>query len=178
MRKTVAFAIAIAVLLAACYLGSPFLGFYRLQEAAKSGDQDALETVVDFPVVRGNLKAQLNAGLMSKLQADPKLKGNAFAALGMMFATAVIDKLVDSYLTPQAIGMMVTRARAPKPGGTADSDRPPQLDRGYGYINLDRFRVTVADHGRPDMPLGFVMERRGLVGWKLIRIELPGRLFD
>jgi hypothetical protein len=177
MKKLVTVAVGIAILLAGCYAASPVLGFWRLQQAARTGNQDALEEVVDFPAVRGAMKAELHLGLMEKLQSSPGLKGNGFATLGLMFANALIDKVVDSYLTPQAIAMMVTRAKPPRPDGRADASPPPQLDRTYGYVTLDRFRVTVADHAHPDLPLAFVMERRGLFDWKLIRIDLPPKLF-
>jgi hypothetical protein len=181
MKRTTIAACAVVILLAACYFASPFLGYYRLQAAARSGDQDALEASVDFPAVRENLKAQLNIALGRKMQSDPQLKNNPFAGLGMMFATALVGKLVDSYLTPEAISMMISKAKAPSPGErpmVPGSKANIKLATGYAYIDIDRFRVTAADPSRADKPLGFVMERRGLFSWKLIRIELPAALFD
>jgi hypothetical protein len=180
MKRTLAAVCAAVFLLVAVYLASPLLGYYRMQSAARGGDQDALEATIDFPAVRENLKSQLNAGFAAHMQSDAKLKDNPFAGLGMMLATAVIGKLVDSYLTPEAISMMVLKAKAPdpsKPAGALERARETKIDTHYSYINLDRFRVTAVDPKNSDKPLSFVMERRGFMTWKLIRIELPATLF-
>jgi hypothetical protein len=179
MKRTTAYACAAAVLFAVAYLASPVLGYYRIQEAARSGDQDALEATVDFPAVRENLMAQLTAGLAAKEAAEARLKSNPFARFGMMLAGALIGKAVDTYLTPEAIGLMVSKAKAPGMDGKSPVDGigNPKLEKHYSYINLDRFRVTAVDPARPDRPFSFVMERRWLFSWKLIRIELPPALF-
>ena len=180
MKRTLAAGCAVVFLLAAVYLASPLLGYYRMQGAARSGDQEALEATIDFPAVRESLKSQLNAGLAAHMPSDAKRKDNPFARLGMMLATAVVDRLVDSYLTPEAISMMVLKAKAPDPSRPAGGPAEPhasRIDTHFSYIDLDRFRVTAADPNNRDKPLSFVMKRQGLVTWKLVRIELPATLF-
>jgi hypothetical protein len=177
MKRSTGYACAVAIFLAVAYLASPVLGYYRLQDAARSGNQDALEATVDFPAVRESLKAQLSAGLAAKAQSDPKLKSNPFARFGMMLAGALVGKVVDTYLTPEAIGQMVSQAKAPGAKSPVDGIGNPKLEKHYSYISLDRFRVTAVDPARPDRPFSFVMDRRGLFSWKLVRIELPPALF-
>jgi hypothetical protein len=179
MKRAPVYVCAAAVLFIIAYLASPVLGYYRIQEAARSGNQDALEATVDFPAVRESLKAQLSAGLAAKAQSDPKLKSNPFARFGMMLAGALVGKVVDTYLTPEAIGQMVSQAKAPglEAQSPVDGIANPKLEKHYAYISLDRFRVTAVDPSHPDRPFSFVMERRWLFDWKLIRIELPAALF-
>lgn len=175
MRKTV---IAIVALLAvaalAGYVASPYVAFYELQTAAKAGDRDGLEDGVDFPAVREDFKAQLNGALMAKTQSDPKLKGNPFVAIGLLIAPAVIDRMIDAYVTPEAIAQMVVNARAPKPGAPrTPSAGNAHVSSRYAYASLNRFKVAMIDDTRPDKPITFVLERRGVFAWKLVRIELP-----
>jgi hypothetical protein len=42
----------------------------------------------------------------------------------------------------------------------------------YSYLSPDRMRVSVAHE---QGPAGFVLERRGLFAWKLVKLELPGK---
>jgi hypothetical protein len=181
MKRAAIFSIAGVALLAAAYFGSPFLGYYRIKSAAQSGNQDALEATIDFPAVRESLRSQLHTGIAAKLQSDPKMKSNSFARFGMMLAATLVDKMVDSYLTPEAISLMLSKAKAPSPSTpdwmTRDTNKS-KIDTHFSYISLDRVRVSIVDPKQPDIPLSFVMERRGFISWKLIRIELPAKLFQ
>ncbi len=155
------------------YIASPYFVFHQLQRAAAAGDRDGLEATVDFPAVREDFKAQLNAAFMAKMQSDPGMKDNPFAAVGLLLVPAVIGRLIDSYITPQGLALMVAKARTPR-----QSERPSGGERGhvstqYGYVSLDRFQAVVSNDAEPGQSLNFVLERRGLFSWKLIRIALP-----
>jgi Protein of unknown function (DUF2939) len=64
MKKSIlALGILIAGLAAWVYV-SPRLAAKHLQDAARSGDVAALDELVDFPLVREQLKADLKAGLL------------------------------------------------------------------------------------------------------------------
>jgi hypothetical protein len=175
MRKFLAAVVALcAVAAIAFYIASPWLAFYQLQQAARAGDRDALEAAVDFPAVREDFKAQLNAAFLTNIESNGHLKDNPLAALGALIVPAVLDRLIDAYVTPQGIATMVAEARTPKPGS------PAPVHHGGGhvtahseYVSLDRFKTTMTSKDEPGRPLVFVMERRGLFGWKLVRIELP-----
>ena len=174
MRKFLFAVLGLCIVAAlAGYIASPYFAFHQLQRAANAGDRDGLEATVDFPAVRDDFKAQLNTAFMAKMQSDPGMKDNPFAAVGMLLVPAVIGRVIDSYITPQGIALMVAKARTPQQGA-----RPSDGDSGHirshsGYVSLDRFQAVVSNDAHPDQSLTFVMERRGLVTWKLIRIALP-----
>lgn len=175
MRRLAAIILGVAVIAAVVgYVASPYYAFHRLEVAAKAGDRDGLEDAVDFPAVREDFKSQINGALLAKVQGDAGLKSNPLAQLGLLIVPALVDRAIDSYVTPQGIAEMVTQARPPKPGGRprADGDRP-HVSFEYAYASPDRFKVTAHEDRRPDKPLVFVLERRGLFTWKLVRIELP-----
>ncbi len=162
-----------AILLTAAYLASPLLAWNTLRDAARAGDERQMARVIDFPAVRGSLKGQLREMVAARIAADPRLKDNPFARFGLRVLPGLIDTMVDAYLTPHAIAVMVGQARAP----SAPRDRPPgqapQLQVHYAYAGLDRFKVTAAPKSHPDLPLTFVLARRRLFGWALVRIDLP-----
>lgn len=177
----------LAALVIAGYFASPILALQGLTAAAKAGDKARLESAVDFPAVRESLKSQLKASMTRKLEEDPKLRDNPFAAFGQMLLVGVVDKAVETYATPDAIANMVATNEPPKnigatPGGPIVEQPQPEVKKAksdtevhYGYVDLDHFRATYRDPKDGDQePFGLVLERRGLFKWKLVKIELPG----
>src|SRR5262249_39440932 len=111
MKKRVSLAVAAVLVLAGVYFGSPYLAARSLKQAAVSGDADRLDAAVDFPAVRESLKSQMSAALMKKMAADPEMKGNPLAGLGMMLMPAIIDKAVDAYVTSDGLAALVRGAK-------------------------------------------------------------------
>ena len=99
------------------------------------------------------------------------MRGNPLAGLGAMLMPSILDRMIDSVVTPEGIATLV---RAGKVGhvetGTA---APRRFDCGFHYPALNRFVVTLRRQGATDDPVNLVFERRGLFAWKLIRIALP-----
>lgn len=167
---------AAVVAFTAAYFGSPILALHDLSQAARSGDRDRLEQAIDFPAVRSTLKDQVSAAMLRSTQGDPAMQGNLLSGLAMLFAPALIDRMVDTYVTPDAIAVMLTTARKPGSGSeeSADAAPPPGLRTRYAYLGLDRFRARISSLEQPDTdPIGMIFDRRGLFSWKLVRIDLP-----
>jgi hypothetical protein len=182
-RSWIIITVGVAVVIGASAYGlSPFLAFKQLRDAAKSGDRDRLEEVVDFPAVRENLKSQFTAGLVRSIGADPKMHGNPFAAVGALLVPAITDRIVDSIVTPDGIAAMLSQGKVSKPGGepisesTAAND-PPDLETALSYRTLNRFHAELRRRDQPDTTLALTLERRGWFGWRLIRIDIPDSLF-
>lgn len=169
-RRILMIASVVGIIFAALYIGSPYYAARNLRDAALSGDVDALEQGVDFPVVQNSLKAQMTVALTAEFQNDPKLKNNPFAGLGMMMMPAIIDKAVGSYVTPEGVGALY---RGRKPGQPEAAQSNPEIEYSTEYSSLDRFRVHTMGHSSSENGPTFLFERRGLFSWKLIKIELP-----
>jgi hypothetical protein len=173
-----------AVALLVAYLGSPFLAMQALKGAARSHDPVRLERIVDFPAVRDSLKSQFNAAFAGRLQSDPALRNNPFAGFAMLIAPVIVERAVDSLVTPDGIAAMVESGTPPKAGPAApkaapSASAPPAARReerarlSYAYEDLDTFKVTSASRTDPDARVDFVFRRSGLVRWRLTRIGLP-----
>ena len=182
----------VVIALVLLYGVSPVFAFRSLTEAAREGNRDQLERMVDFPMVRAGLKEQLRERLLGALSQDQGLSQSPFGQLGALLAPTLVDQVVDATVTPDGIAMMAKSGRAPvssanelRPGAalppppetappgantTAAAEEPKTS---FGYAGINRFEATTYPNDRPEAPLTWVMERRGLIGWKLTGIELP-----
>ena len=175
-RRTVWLVVGAAVIAAVVYAASPVLAARQLVAAARAGDEAALERRVDFPAFRESLKAELNARLMAEMRAE---EDGAGRALALLFGPALVSGMVDAFVTPQAIAAMVRDAeppepeldREPTPAEPAEDD--PQIRQSYGFRDIDTFTVTLTREGHADEPVVLLMERRGVLDWKLAGIDLP-----
>ncbi len=171
MRKGWVVAIgAIPALFALAFLASPYLAARKFVAWARQGDTERLAASVDFPAVRASLKPQLSAAVTARMNRDPEMRDNPLAGLGMMLMPSLLDRMVDSVVTPRGLATLVSAGRT---GRVAESAEPPRLDYDYGYTALDRFRVTARRQGGRGAPLGLTFERRGLFWWKLVGVDLP-----
>ncbi len=159
------------------YAASPLLAARSLIQAARTGDEKALERQVDFPAFRASFKDELNARMMVEMRKDRRLADSGLSGLGMLLAPALVGGAVDAFVTPQAISMMVQEGRAPKPEITRQEPQEPKSEnkrvrQSWGYRDLDTFAVTLTRDDRPDEQVALLMKRRNLFGWKLAGIDL------
>lgn len=166
--------------LLAAYLTSPVFAVRSLINAARTGDVARLERLVDFPAVRDDLKAQVNAQLVRRVREDPELRDNPLSGLGLVLAPSLVSGVVDAFVTPEALAAMVQTAEAPDLIGEdgdvaleAPTDREKDIRIGYGYRGMNRFAGTLTDRDRPHQRIDLIMERRGVFAWKLTQVRLP-----
>ena len=166
---------AVAVFVLA-YAASPLLAARSLVQAAKTGNEQALERQVDFPAFRASLKDELSARMVSEMRKDDRLGG--LSGLGMLLAPTLVSGAVDAFVTPQAIAVMVQEGQAPKPDlAKVEPDVGPKPEskkvrQSWGYRDLDTFAVTLTRDDQPDEQVSLLMKRRNLFGWKLAGIDL------
>lgn len=163
---------ALSLLFAAYFIATPFITVYQMKAAAEIHDAEALSEYIEFPSVRQGFKDQMNASFVKRMGADD-MKDNPFAVLGTAFAGAMIDKMVDAYITPAGIAHMMA---GEKPDSSEEKVsigsglRKPLADISMSYESLDKFIVTVKGVSGEDSKL--VLRRIG-IGWKLTEIILP-----
>ncbi|WP_278069740.1 DUF2939 domain-containing protein [Brevundimonas sanguinis] len=169
--------LAAAAVFVLAYGASPLLAARSLIQAAKTGDERALERQVDFPAFRASLKDELNARMMVEIRKDKRLGDSGLSGLGMLLAPALVGGAVDALVTPQAIALMVQEGRAPKPEIKRPEPAEPKSEnkrvrQSWGYRDLDTFAVTLTRDDQPDEQVSLLMKRRNLFGWKLAAIDL------
>jgi hypothetical protein len=170
---------AVAVFVLA-YAASPLLAARSLVQAAKTGNEQALERQVDFPAFRASLKDELSARMVAEMRKDDRLGG--LSGLGMLLAPTLVSGAVDAFVTPQAIAVMVQEGQGPKPdqakvepeAGPKPQSKPEskKVRQSWGYRDLDTFAVTLIRDDQPDEQVSLLMKRRNLFSWKLAGIDL------
>lgn len=162
---------------AAIYLAaSPYITAHNMKEAAENNNGEALSEHIDFPSVRQSLKDQMNVMLVKQMNEDEDLKDNPFAALGSAFAGVMVEKMVDSFVTPAGlIQMMEGEGPVTGESGAGEAEEDPQQEpfenADMYYESLHKFVIQVKDDDVEEVR--FIMRRRGIVDWKLTEIFIP-----
>lgn len=180
-------AVVLAVLaVAAFWYWSPFLAMHQMREAARAGDADTFNDYVDYSRLRESLKGQFSSRLTEKMASDPEPKNDfakAGAALGSMFAIAMVDKMVDAFVRPETVmrsmqqGKVVPKRSPGSPASAVTSDEAEKVMWTSERKSMDKLIVYANKPGQPEnQRVGFVLERVGFVRWKLIEIRLPEAL--
>jgi len=175
MKKWIALIVAAVLIVGGTYFGSPYWAVRSLKQAAISGDADKLDDAVNFPAVRESMKSQLSAALIQKMNSDPEMRGNPFAGLGMMMIPAIVDRMVDTFVTADGIAALV---RGSKPNQAGAKSENPDIEYEYHWDNLDRFRVTLVNSRTHESGPSLLFDRTGFADWKLVKLRLPDSFFD
>jgi hypothetical protein len=184
MRKPIVIGIAGVLLLATAtysYL-SPRLTLMSIASAAKENDSDRLRELIDFPLVRENMKDAMRANMNKRMATDPSLKDNMFAGLGVMLGNMMVDQVVDAIVTPSGIvGAM--QAKTPQAAGAAPENNTSlnllsdgtdgNVMREMRYDSYERFFLKVHDTDKPQEAFTLVLKRSGLFSWRLTEVRLP-----
>jgi hypothetical protein len=176
------FLIAAVAISAGFYGWSPGHTLRGLAAAIEARDAVEMEERVEFPTLREGLKAQLNSVVLDRMDAalggttpdDPLVSG--LQSLGAGLALALVDGMVDGFVTPSGLAEL-SRGMAPGAGGGDRSGLGAFDDVRVDRETLDRFSAWVPAQA-PDMEteLRFVFRRFGL-HWKLTNIVLPDDLW-
>lgn len=156
------------------YQFSPRYTLHAMQSAALQGDAEAFASHVDFPELRASLKAEIRGRLAAEAANAPS---SSLRAIGIGLAIGFVDQMVDSAVSPEAVG--VALAAMSDSGGDAGGWvaapgleslsllAAPKLE--IERVGLERFRVFLPTDGeRPAL-----MFRRDGLSWKLDGVDLP-----
>jgi hypothetical protein len=162
----------------------PYYTLYDLSVALREGNSAALENRVEWESVRQGLRGDLNAMILQKISADTKA-GNSSAGAGFaaILGPAIINQLVEGYVTPQAVANLIRTGKPSavidaKPASKEASEKPHDLNlRQLKYAFFAgsplTFKVEIApsDDINLQNPLTLFFKWSG--DWKLTRVTLP-----
>lgn len=179
MNKRLLAGVGTAVLVAfgLAWAASPVFAGQSLIQAAKAGDEDRLELLVDFPSLRQSLKDEFDAELVARMRRDPRVVESGLGGLGMMLAPMLLSGAVDAVVTPQGVAAMVRSGQAPDPtdateAAPAAGKDGDDLHQSWGYRDLNTFAITLTRRAQPDEHLALLLERHGLFSWKLAAVDI------
>jgi len=153
-------------------VASPYLTVYQIKLAAEARDSAALSEHIDFGSVRQSLKDQLNIQMAQEMAADEEMQNNPFAALGAGIASAMVERIVDAYVTPSGISALMAGEKLDSENGKNEHKNSKEAlkNASMAYESFSKFTVQVEDE-QGDAGK-FVLRRQGLE-WKLTEIVIP-----
>ena len=168
----------VLVVLLLAYLASPYISFWRFTKVLRAKDHAAMESYVDFRSVRESLKEQLRAKVPKReAPASEEGRRDAFAGLVERLAPAMIDQLVDAFITPDGLISLISdpevakQAKAKDPSVLTRAGKATAKELGWGDVNYAFFtgpRDFLIDvHGTK------LRYRFSKFRWILKKVELP-----
>ncbi|HRP08226.1 MAG TPA: DUF2939 domain-containing protein [Gemmatimonadales bacterium] len=144
------------------YWQSPRRAWDRFNRALITGQEGELQAVIDFPILRDNLRADLKAALQAR--------GGRSGGLAAEVSGALLDRMVGAALTPGSLALTIS----------AFGMREARAEEGPGLIHAARVRYRYRSPSRVDVEVRpedgeataggiFTFERSG-ISWKLTRI--------
>lgn len=173
-KKLIGALIAIVVVICGYLYATPYLALNNIKKAAQAGDSDTVSKYIDYPSVRQSFKDQMNA-MMAKELINQDTDG--FAALGAMLASTMVDKMVDGFVTPEGMTLMLKgknlkdAEQDSQDTQTTETQEENKPEYEAGYTSLNDFEVVIKDQDQ-SKEVKVLMVRDGL-SWKVNKIAVP-----
>ncbi|TZF91009.1 DUF2939 domain-containing protein [Cognatilysobacter lacus] len=176
MKKLFALVLVVVLALGAYVAAGPFIVVRSISQAVDRGDMRTLQRDIDFELVRGSIKAQLEDYLARRM-GDPRTDGR-LKALGRQVTSTMTGGVVEALATPAGIGAIlegssvIRRAMGypPEHSQAPEARFDPLRGARYHYESASRFTATVQN--ADGVPVAFVFSRQGL-RWRLTDVRLP-----
>ncbi len=157
------------------YLLWPYVTLYLLDRAIGAADEIALEQLVDWAAVQDGLRDDMNAALGQALRdGEGPVEGALAGALAALIGPGIIDRLVESYVAPSGLAMML---RSEQPNGSAGGDaehKTPRLIEQVDYAFFagpTTFRVRLKPPDANEQVTALLRFRD--LDWRRTRAFLP-----
>jgi hypothetical protein len=155
-------ATALATLAVICWI-SPYWAIAGMAKAAQTGDAELLSDYIDLPRLKQSVKGQITTYMQKELH---KPSTGGFEALGIALGAVMVDKAVDTFLTPEGLADLL-RKQLPelKVSRSTVAARLIASEKAF-WVNDDTFRIAIDEHS-------FMTWRRQGISWRLTSISIP-----
>ncbi len=182
MNKTAKRLLIILVIALVALIGwiaaGPYLAIHGIRQAIESRDIPRLECYVDYPMLRANVKAQIEDRIAREI--GRRFGDQAAGSMASSVAGMLSDNAVDAMVSPAGIAVLLQgRSLLERASGNVDPEggltagpKPydPLKDAKTHFASPSKFVATV--HSVDGKPVDFIFERQGL-RWRLTDITLP-----
>ena len=170
--------VVVALGIAALLYASPYIAMHSIKKAMDAKDANALSQYVDFPVLRENLKDKLMGSIAQRLPKSDDAS-NPLGGIGQTLGNMMVGAAVDNLVSPEGVMLMMQTGKfgpkvprsTPAQSESRSNDRASEDDpRGFSlnYQGFDKVRVF----RKSDPGSAFIFRRDGLMGWKLINVDM------
>lgn len=175
MKKIIVAAAIAVIALGAVTYAMPWYTLYQMKTALAERDAAALAGHIDFPVLRENIKQQINGAMADGIKASVGAD-NPFAAMGQALVSSMSNKMVDAMVSPAGVVALVNKSvlssdkrvdgagTQPAPGANSKARYTAS------YAGWDSF--VIRPTARQEGGGGLVLRRHGLWSWKLSAITI------
>ncbi|WP_411687973.1 DUF2939 domain-containing protein [Acinetobacter indicus] len=173
-KKIIGAIIALVVVICGYLYATPYLAINNIKKAAQAGDSEKVSKYIDYPSVRQSFKDQMNAMMMKEMVNQ---EDDGFAALGAMLASTMVDKMIDGFVTPEGLTMMMQgkdlkdAAQSSEANSTTQTNEEEQAEYKTRYTSFSDFEVVIQDPN-DSKAVTVKMVRDGL-SWKVNKIVIP-----
>jgi len=163
----------ILVLLVGYVAAGPYMTVSAIKTGMTDQESEKLSENIEFPVLRQNLKDQLNVAMMKNTASNQE--ENPFAILMMGLGKTRVEGIVDSFVTPSGLAALMEGKKPSKDKTGERSSSPPKKDdlfknARFAYDSTSKFSIWVPNEEGGEVR--FVLLRYDL-SWKLANIIAP-----
>jgi hypothetical protein len=163
------------------WMAWPYYAAYDLAMGLRNGDEATLQSRINWESVRQSLRGDLNASFLKHVSEDKSDLGRGFA---LMLGPALVNQIVDGYITPQAVSRIVKGSQAKDVTDVAFLPSSQDVQTGLRNFSARQigyaffaggplsFRIDIrpADDSKPGVTTLFF---RWSGDWNLTRVTLP-----
>lgn len=167
------------VLFMLLWIAWPYHAAYNLAIAMKDGDASEIENRIDWEHLRQGLRADLSAMVLQNLS---RTGSSSASGLAVALAPAIINQMIDGYITPQGLANLVGQRRQARDGDKNPGDRVggDRLDLSriqYAFFNSGpfAFKVQLRNEKPNQEPFTLLFKWDGR--WRLNGLVLPKDTF-
>lgn len=175
MKKVLLVLLLLLILGGGYIAAGPYITVAAIREGIANNDAEKLAANIDFPMLRKNIKDQLNAS--AKAESERASQNNIFSALMSGFKAKLVDNMVDSIVTPEGVANLMAGKKSLSSDTPTSTPSAPEQERKdvfkdarFTYDSLDSFSIWIPNTKNGEMRL--VLQRRGIT-WKLVNMSLP-----
>ena len=138
-----------------------------MKAAADADNPDALNSYIDYPALREDLKAEI----IGQMKAEAKKDRSGFGSLGLVIGTAMVGPVIDGLVTPSGMrAALVAKQDLPQTKAVPQAASALRLPDDPVIVRRGFSEFLVSSKRRPES--GLVFKRHGL-SWKLSGVDFP-----
>ncbi|ALG67789.1 DUF2939 domain-containing protein [Beggiatoa leptomitoformis] len=164
--------ILLVILVAGAFFATPYLTVWNMKKAYSARDAATLNSYVDFPTLRLNLKSQLSALIDKEIKGTPVNSGAspreaAQAATSFAMAKPLLEPLIDQFIVPETVEKLLAEKVPEKEAQSLNSSMEKIK---LSYDGISSFLVTTEVEGKA---ITVVFARVDVINWHVVDVRLP-----
>lgn len=180
--KKIIIALSISLICIGGYIiATPYLIIFKMKTAFTEENYQVLEKNINFQALRKAFKQQMKATIMKDIAE--RSKTDTFARIQAGFLLGLADEFVEKFITPKELVIFIqgksllNSALNLTTKATANelNKRKMQMNllnqAEYGYESINTFSLRFTTNNGETIK--FILERQGVIAWKLANITLP-----